>query len=344
MKKIKTQHVLNQLKSDLIGKDSYRGVTLSYSWMSNQLGHFSLAFIPAFGLYLLFKKSFNFSDPALLASLTMTGFWFVFECYNLMVPLLNKKKNENYIFKPEWKNLVFDTFTDVCFFALGAFVFNVMVSGFTKMNVPVLIVLLVYLMFASKYWYLTKMYQGYAKYPFQFRLSQWNCTINEADKSTVIDFKNNYQNNNHLLVFGTKKSGRTSLGVGLANEFSIQHKSCTYTSSIKLYGQFFDNSNVLNPDLIWSWKDADFLVIDDINPGEPIENDLVSPSLFLSFVDNYPNVNFANREFLKNKNVIWILGNENSQEKIIENSWVKMLNEIGIPSEKIKIINLKGTV
>ncbi len=46
MKAISSKHVLKQLKDDLIGKDSYRGVTLTYTWLANQFGHFSLGFIP----------------------------------------------------------------------------------------------------------------------------------------------------------------------------------------------------------------------------------------------------------------------------------------------------------
>ncbi len=35
---ISLKDVLHQLKKDFIGKDSYRGVTLTYSWLANQFG------------------------------------------------------------------------------------------------------------------------------------------------------------------------------------------------------------------------------------------------------------------------------------------------------------------
>ena len=38
MAKQTLKDIFSQLKADLIGKDSYRGVTLSYSWLANQLG------------------------------------------------------------------------------------------------------------------------------------------------------------------------------------------------------------------------------------------------------------------------------------------------------------------
>ena len=48
--------IINQLKLDLIGKDSHRGVTLTYSWLANQFGHFSLGFIPTYLLCLGLKE------------------------------------------------------------------------------------------------------------------------------------------------------------------------------------------------------------------------------------------------------------------------------------------------
>lgn len=44
MVSISIKDIRNQLKADLIGKDSYRGVTLTYSWLANQFGHFSLGY------------------------------------------------------------------------------------------------------------------------------------------------------------------------------------------------------------------------------------------------------------------------------------------------------------
>jgi hypothetical protein len=42
MKVIQAKYILQQLNFDLIGKDSYRGITLTYAWMANQFGHIAL--------------------------------------------------------------------------------------------------------------------------------------------------------------------------------------------------------------------------------------------------------------------------------------------------------------
>ena len=117
---ISTKRILQQLKADLIGKDSHRGVTLTYAWLANQFGHISLGFIPSFLLH------FFFNLAALKAVLYVSLFWFLFELYNFLGPLLSKRgsnsdmlfmpKKDKYIFKPKWIIIVFDTLEDLCFF------------------------------------------------------------------------------------------------------------------------------------------------------------------------------------------------------------------------------------
>jgi hypothetical protein len=87
MQKIPFKVWFGQLIKDLIGKDSYRGVTLTYAWLANQIGHFALGFIPTVTLFILMNKA-NYSITAIQSALGVTLFWFLFECYNFLVPLL----------------------------------------------------------------------------------------------------------------------------------------------------------------------------------------------------------------------------------------------------------------
>ena len=328
MKHISLKRVLKQLKADLIGKDSHRGVTLTYSWLCNQFGHFSLGFIPTFLI-------FNFFEVDVLKlSFGVAIFWLIFELYNFLKPLLiNRSK---YKFAPQWLNIAFDTFTDLCFFWLGTFLFSLLID-FTFLKLGIIFVLLAIVFYAGKHWFLTKMYQFYAQYPFQFRLSQWAFQISDNDKERVSQFIKNKTKGNHLFIFGPQKSGKTSLGVGLVNELSIQQEACLYISAIKLYSSFLEEDDVKpGSHLIWSWKETDYLIIDDINAGGEIE-DLVSPKKFLSYIDVYLQ---RNRNIIKNKNIIWILGNENTKEFSFQNSWVSMLKSTGVDPKKITSINL----
>jgi hypothetical protein len=344
--KIPFKRILQQLKADLIGKDSYRGVTLTYAWLANQFGHISLGFIPTFLVY-------YFSHMSVLKSaLYVSGFWFLFELFNFLGPLLSRKKSNsdvfleqkksNYIFKPKWLNVAFDTFTDVCFFTLGCFLFAFCILKFDdNLVLTVLSILALYLAFATRYWYVTKMYQFYARFPFQFRLSQWNFKINAADKLKVENFLSGKTKGNHLLVFGSLGAGKTSLGVGILNELSIKNNSCLYVNAIKMFNYFFkDEGAALSAYEIWDWKTADFLMIDDINPSEPIQDELISPTKLLSFIDTLKPINQKNRETLKNKNIIWVLGSKQALDESHLGEWREMLLQIGVEEDKIATINL----
>src|SRR4051812_48371144 len=105
---ISKKDILKQLKADLIGKDSYRGVTLTYSWLANQFGHFALGFIPVFLLYqgLLINHPHHVAVKS--ATISICFLWPAFESYNFLGPLLLKKStkhvklnaDKNYTFQP----------------------------------------------------------------------------------------------------------------------------------------------------------------------------------------------------------------------------------------------------
>jgi hypothetical protein len=346
-KTITLKRILQQLKADAIGKDSYRGITLTYAWMANQFGHISLGFIPSFLLFYIFEID------AVKSAIYVSVSWLIFEIYNFLGPLLSKKESDSdvvfipkkspYTFKPKWGNVAFDTFTDVCFFTLGAFLFSLSIVWTKDTSViTVLVVLVIYLLFASRYWFITKMYQFYAKFPFQFRLSQWDFHINDANKKKVFNFlKSSKKDGNHLLIYGDFGSGKTSLGVGMLNELSIKHNSCLYKNGIKMFNSFFDDENNTKDYEIWNWRTTDFLMIDDINPSEPIEDQLISPEKLLSFIDTQKPENIKNRVLIKNKNIIWVLGNKQTLDKNHKDKWKQMLLEIGIAQNKITTINLE---
>ncbi|GAC1438198.1 MAG: hypothetical protein NVSMB63_01440 [Sediminibacterium sp.] len=344
MKPISGKDILRQLKYDLIGKDSYRGVTLTYTWLANQFGHFSLGFIPAFLAYTIMNDHGCTNDPAFWASLGTWLLWILFELYNFLGPLLVSHKGR-YVFTPDWLNIAFDTVTDLIFFGLGAFCAGG-ICGYSATMLRFIIVLFALVLYPSRYWYLTKMYQQAADYPFQSRLGQWVCAISDRDKKTVATFLTNTRNSagNHLFVFGPYKSGKTSLSVSIANESSIKHNTCSYTTAMKLFSLFFENdsSSVDAQGSLWTWRNASLLVIDDINPGLPIPDEMISPAAFLNFMDNRE-FGAENKKIIKEKNTIWVLGNDDVQLKIRQTKWENLLIQMGIDPEKITSVNLART-
>ncbi|WP_089896891.1 ATP-binding protein [Chitinophaga arvensicola] len=342
MKKTITRgNMFRQLKADLGGKDSYRGVTLTYTWLANQFGHFSLGFIPAFITYLLLKPHMEETRAALNAAWIISAIWLVFETINFLGPLTFGKKGgmKSYVFQPAWGNVAFDTITDLLFFWLGAFFCSLLCAP-TLLAEEIVMITGLLILYPSYYWYLTKMYLQTPGYPFQFRLSQWNTEqIDSSDIELVRRFLDNNSMGMHLFLFGPKSSGKTSLSVAIATELSIRHYSAVYTSAMKLYCMFFEQDDDTNAGVLWTWRKASILVIDDINPGDPIKEDLITPDRFLSFVDGSSSHDI-NRTALKDTNVIWVLGNDDEDRKLSA-KWQEMLYSIGVEKEKMLSLNLQ---
>lgn len=337
-----------QLKADLIGKDSYRGVTLTYSWLANQFGHFSLGFIPTLLLYLCLLKCYGFDHAVKCAPVIVAVAWILFETYNFLGPLLFKKQSKSkllyipekqYTFRPAWGNIAFDTLTDLGYFSLGAFCCAWLFSHDTSHSI-IIGALFIALLFPSFYWFRTKMFLQIPKYPFQFRLSQWDKPISEAGATEVKKFRDAGEDSGmQLLIFGTKNSGKTSLAVGVATELSIKKNPAAYTTATKLYSMFVESADPPPKiDSLWGWRGSSVLVIDDINPGDPITKEIVDATTFLEFLNAaFPEIN--NRIAIKQKKVIWVLGTLDPDGKILE-SWKEMLKAIGVPDGRILCVNL----
>lgn len=335
--------VKKQLHYDLIGKDSQRGITLSYGWLANQCGHCMLGFIPAHLLYLLLSKVLHVKGASWKAALYIVLFWTAFEIYNVVKPLSQQKK-EGALFEPDWKNIIHDTATDLGFFASGALLAG-MLLGFNWYLLIALLLVAFVLSSPAKYWYHTKIFQQAAEYPFQFRLSQWKWNMSEAETNTVLDFLKKPKAGYHLLISGAYKTGKTSLAVAIANEWSIQHRTAKYATAMKLFSWMVeaDATEPAVPSNIWTWRKADCLVIDDLNTGLPHSQELISPAEFMSHM-NEGDYTAENLTALQQINTIWVLGEIASvSNQTLQNSWQQMLLDMGIPADKIVQVDLNRT-
>ncbi len=332
--------VKKQLHYDLIGKDSQRGITLSYGWLANQCGHCMLGYIPTHLVYLLLAKLFHVNGASWKAAVIITICWTGFEIYNVVKPLSQQKK-EGALFEPDWKNIIHDTATDLGFFATGALLAGLFL-GFNWYLLAGLLMVAFVLVSPSKHWYHTKIFQQAAEFPFQFRLSQWKYNLDETDSKTVLQFLDLPKAGYHLLISGAYKTGKTSLAVAIANEWSIQHRTAKYATAIKLFSWMIepDSSEPTVPSNLWNWRNADCLIIDDLNTGLPHSGEFISPAVFVQHM-NEGNYAAQNLEALQQLNTIWVLGEIASvSAQTLQNSWQHMLSGMGIPADRIIQIDL----
>lgn len=333
MGKITGKEIWRTIHADLIGKDSHRGITLTYGWMANQVGHFALGFIPS---SIIVLSGFS----AWLSIWTVGLFWLVFECINVLSPLYKPEYKGNGTFRPAWGNLIFDTFTDLCFFWVGSLTLFYIVSGIDDYWFFVFLGGIVLLFFAGRYWFLTKLYQQNAYFPFPFRISQWNKPLDSQTQKWIGDTIRSQTAHSveHWLIFGKQDSGKTALSVGVANELAIKHRKVLYTT----YGKWVNSATQPSEEIIrrgkglWTWLDSEFLVIDDINPGHPYEANLVKSVHLAEILTNYQA--HRNRSFLTSHSVFWVIGSCHEDEH--PQHWVEFLQSLGLKHEQIKVINL----
>jgi hypothetical protein len=81
-------------------------------------------------------------------------------------------------------------------------------------------------------------------------------------------------------------------------------------------------------------------VIDDINPGKPVQKELVTPADFLQFLNTYAD-NQSNCDILQKASIIWILGCGQITENTVS-EWHNLLQSIGVPADNIVSLHLKN--
>lgn len=310
MYKLKFSTIIKQFKADLIGKDSHRGVTLTYSWLANQFGHFAIGYILTI---IIFQFLPIYTKRLFHAQLIVCGIVTLFELYNFLGPLLIKKEHKN-IFKPAWSNIAFDTITDVLFFTLGAFSISLLFPH-NSYGKKLVILVAVFLTYPIYYWFKTKIILQNAGYPIQIRLSQWQGVLSIEFDKTILDFIQQIQNGNkgyHLILNGSDKPNFSRLGIGIATELSIKNYSCKYITYTKLNSQDENLNN--SSDLLWDINNSELLVIDDI--CIQTENEMQFLSKYLS------------------QSVIWIIYNDKSYELLKTFLRIKVGEK-----NKLKIIN-----
>lgn len=335
----------HQLGQDLIGKDAFRGVTLSYSWLANQFGHFALGFIPSAACYSLMKRITHDREiffwsyvPTLFVWLSWAGF----ELFNFVSTIIRKKKNNRIeqkakesFYDPRKWHFRKDLFADLGFFALGAVAARFLFYP-DMYCILVCLFLCLFLAYEFVYWYPAKIYLQRALYPFQYRLSQWNTSMSDENKDAINQFMHSRFCAVHLLVLGENNDEKTHLGTGIGAEVSYQLKQCRYLTAMKAFECFYSDDPKTDK-FSWNWNEADLLIIDDINPSHADIEDVITPEQFLKKITQRNGE--RNKKCLREKKVIWILGNE-TKERTVQPAWENMLAEIGVDRTNIITVNI----
>ena len=142
----------------------------------------------------------------------------------------------------------------------------------------------------------------------------------------------------HFLVLGNKETGKTRLTVGIANELAIKKKASSYVTLIKWINLLQQNDEELlkSQYSLWKWDDSDFIVVDDINPGNPQSANKFSANDVKGFILNEFEV--RNSHVIKEISMAWVIGELQENDTI--DAWIDMLIQMGVEKEEIKILDL----
>jgi hypothetical protein len=333
-KKITFTTIIQQLKFDLIGKDSQRGITLTYGWLANQFGHFALGFIPTQLFYLVYTHQVPVTRPLLWAPLTTMFMWTSFEAYNFLSPLW--KPAHTNPFKPDWINVGFDTVSDVLFFYTGA-IFGILLYSLAPAYCVVALILFCITIILFAYWYPIKMYTQYAYFPFQTRLSQWNFPISQQNIERINQLILE-TTPKHILLFGKHNSGKTALAVSIGTEKTIQKNTCFYTTCIKFLEllETSDEDFCKKMNVSWSWRETEYLIIDDINSDvtDAALPEIISPE-YISRIIAQSAFKQLNIEVLKTTTIVWVIGKGEYKQE-----WINFIQSYGVALNDIICIEL----
>jgi hypothetical protein len=328
-----------QAVSDWFGKDVQSGYTLTYVWMANELGHFTLGFIPAcIGAWI-----WRLCDPCASACGWMSALpvalallWAVKELRDVVVEWQHAHRSKG--FPVDLRSIALDALTAVLFFTAGIAVsylaFVDLRAALLAMAATVAPALLI-----GYYWLSRKMCFQQVGLPFQYRLSCFSreltgaATLTTDQISRFCDPSSGAGDLRHVLVFGARGTQKTSLAVGMATEWAFGRGKARYLTLFKLLQAPASESRVVSQDgrSLWGWSGADFVVVDDVCPASPqgaeaaAQNALCDPNAFEQCMRHASSGGASGKlKALAGKRTVWVIG-EGSRS----NAWVQVFEKLG---------------
>jgi hypothetical protein len=339
---VTTKQVACQAVSDWFGKEVQNGYTVTYVWMTNQLGHFTLGFLFTFlvvwaaelvhahvshaeSLWLAPGDSGaiapgDFRGWMLLIPALEVLVWVVKEARDCIIAVRDAKGNP---FRFDLGDVLKDALTAVWFISVGIAVaylsfvswlaaWIVFVAGLAIALVP------------AKYWLSRKMCFQQADAPFLFRLADFNSVFAPSPAVSVQDIEAYADGDaalRHLLIFGETSSGRTSLAAAIVTEHTFLVRSGRYMT----WAKFIENAQGPEPAVqdgapVWPWRKSDIVVLDDVVKvidGKPI----TAPA---EIADNLRLLSPEARRALAERRTVWVLG-PGGRAEMSPDRWIEAL-------------------
>ena len=258
-----------QVWRDWTDKEVQKTYTVTYIWMTNQLGHFTLGFLFTFvivWIWAVFRGSIPSLGWIVVIAIAEVIFWTGKETFDWITAKRDAKGNP---FPFDGLDVLSDAATAVWFITAG------IVVALLSFVVPwaalaALAAGMVFSLVPALHWLSRKLCFQQAALPFLFRLADFNGSFepNAADGvKTINDYLADGQGDiRHLFIFGRRGAGRTSLAVAIATEHTFRVHSARYMSWAKFMETAQDTAEPEIQDglRVWPWRASDIVVLDDV--------------------------------------------------------------------------------
>jgi len=269
--KFSSLQILKQMKNDLWCKEITTGYNVSYAWMANQLGHFTIGFVPTVILGVILQTIFGLNILISLVCLLPILYMIYKENQDKQVEKENYKKIDG-LYPLNIKDIDKNIWTTNLFVIVGAltastiFILHVM-PVFLKQSLIliVLIVLSIPCWFVLKYWISKKICFQRATFPYIFRLFYCKKSMfkdSNESKSIVGKFLNGEID--HLIINGKPKTGKTNFAIAIGTELTFNRCKIRYTDLFSFLRDSTTEELVHSGFVPWLYNDVDVLIIDDI--------------------------------------------------------------------------------
>lgn len=262
--------LLKQIKDDLWCKESVTGYTYSYTWMANQLGHYSLGFGPSILILTAYTAFVGFHPYVALIALLPTLLMVLKEVGDVNTEIVRDKANPGLMaldlsgVNKNAATAVWFTFVGSCVAAASYLspLFSPWVGGifssavFLALCVPSFIIL--------KYWVERKVCFQQSGLPYFFRLSYTGDSVMNKTEvaNAVCDFINGYTQ--ALTIVGAARTGKTNLACAIGTELSIRKVKVRFGCLDEFLETWEDGRYKAHlAYILWSWGEADVIILDD---------------------------------------------------------------------------------
>lgn len=329
-----------QALKDFGGKEVQNGYTLTYVWMANQLGHFTLGFLLSFLLVWLVQlllpsgccslSPFSASPRDVQLSGTLCAWaiaiaavqalgWVAKEIHDYRVARNGTLRN---IFDFNGWDVFRDAATAVAFIGFGiAVAFSALLSW--RLALWVFAGGLVLALIPARYWLQRKYCFQRGKLPFLFRLSDFEGRFRKPEQERSIDDLLAAPPNahRHLLIFGETGTGRTGLAVGILTEHLFKVRRARYMTWAKFIETATYRPDTQEAEQAWPWQDSDIVVLDDVVKmvGASV---LDQPGQIAEQLGKLDEEHRDTTTRLGRRSTVWVLGAASEEAK---DEWVQAL-------------------